>query len=130
MYLVDTNIFLEVLLSGARKERCKALLMELRDGVKRAIVTDLTIHSIVVIMDRLERLRELRTFLESLPSYKGLHIHHTTLRDEIRAVEIAGEKGLDMDDAIQFSSALTVKAEAIISYDKHFDGLEMPRIEP
>jgi predicted nucleic acid-binding protein len=35
-----------------------------------------------------------------------------------------------MDDAIQYSAALSVKAEYIVSYDKHFDGLEIPRKTP
>ena len=130
MYLVDTNIFLEVLLGRAKRDRCKSFLRELRDGRKRGIVTDFTIHSIIVIMDRLRRLRELRVFLRSLLGYKGLHIYQTTLWDEVKAVEMAERWGLDMDDALQYSSALTAGVEAIVSYDKHFDGLEIPRIEP
>lgn len=130
MYLVDTNIFLEVLLSRTRKEECKKLLRSLRDGKKSGIVTDFTIHSIIVTMDGLNRLKELKTFLLSLLAYKELHIHHTTIADEVRATEIAVERNLDMDDAIQYSSALSTNADAIASFDKHFDGLEIPRVEP
>mgnify|MGYP001101272936 CR=1 FL=1 len=130
MYLVDTNIFLEVLLSRTRKEECKKLLRSLKDGKKRGIVTDFTIHSIIVVMDGLNRLNELKTFLLSLLAYKGLHIHHTTITDEVKATEFAVERKLDMDDAIQYSSALSANADAIISFDKHFDGLNIPRVEP
>ncbi|MEM2654100.1 MAG: PIN domain-containing protein, partial [Nitrososphaerota archaeon] len=49
---------------------------------------------------------------------------------EIKAVELATETGLDMDDAIQYYAALSVNAEAIVSYDKHFDNLKIPRREP
>ncbi len=52
MYLIDTNIFLEVMLSRGRKEYCKELLRRLRDGREEGIVTDFTIHSIIVIMDK------------------------------------------------------------------------------
>ncbi len=31
-----------------------------------------------------------------------------------------------MDDAIQYYAALSIKAEAIISFDKDFDGLKNP----
>ena len=48
MYLVDTNIFLEILLARRRKDECKKLLSQLRDGKKTAIVTDFTVHSIIV----------------------------------------------------------------------------------
>ncbi|MCK4478091.1 type II toxin-antitoxin system VapC family toxin [Candidatus Bathyarchaeota archaeon] len=130
MYLVDANIFLEVLLSRARKEECKKFLRSLRDGKKSGIVTDFTIHSIIVIMSGLNRLNELKTFLLSLLAYKGLHVHYTTLTDEVKATELAIEQNLDMDDAIQYSSALSANAEAIISFDKHFNGLKIPRKEP
>ena len=73
MYLVDANIFLEVLLSRTRKEECKNFLASLRDGKKSGIMTDFSVHSIIVIMDGLNRLRELKTFLSSLTAYKGLH---------------------------------------------------------
>ncbi|PIU59908.1 hypothetical protein COS86_01755 [Candidatus Bathyarchaeota archaeon CG07_land_8_20_14_0_80_47_9] len=130
MYLVDTNIFLEVLLSRARKEECKKLLKSLRDGKNSGVVTDFTIHSIIVIMDTLNRLKELKTFLLSLSAYKGLHIYHTTIADEVKATEIAVNQKLDMDDAIQYSSALSTHADAILSFDKHFDRAKIPRIKP
>lgn len=130
MLLVDTNIILEVLLSRAKKAECKEFLKTLGDGKKNGIVTDFTIHSIIVIMGSLNKLNELKTFLLSLQAYKGLHIHHTTIADEVRAIEIAIQQNLDMDDAIQYSSALSTNAEAIISFDKHFDSLKIPRKEP
>jgi predicted nucleic acid-binding protein len=73
---------------------------------------------------------ELRVFLLSLLGYKGLHIYHTTIAGEACAAEIAERQKLDMDDAIQYSSALCVKAEAIISFDKHFNNLGILRKDP
>ncbi len=81
-------------------------------------------------MDELNKLNELKKFLLSLTGYKGLHIHQTTLTDEVKATELATAQNLDIDDAIQYSSALSANAEAIISFDKHFDGLKIPRVEP
>ncbi|MEA2089723.1 MAG: type II toxin-antitoxin system VapC family toxin [Thermoproteota archaeon] len=130
MYLVDTNIFLEVLLSEDRKDECKRFLRLLRDGKKSGMVTDFTIHSIIVIMDQFSKLKELKTFLLSLLAYKGLHVYFTTVGDEVRAVEFAVEQNLDMDDAIQYSCAFKAKADGIVSFDKHFDGLKVPRLEP
>ena len=130
MYLVDTNIFLEVLLARSRKEYCKKFLRELREGKKEGIVTDFTIHSIIVIMDSFKKLEALKVFLQSLAAYKGLHVFFTSLSTEIKAIEHAIGKGLDMDDAIQYSAALSTNTECIVSYDKHFDGLEIPRKTP
>jgi predicted nucleic acid-binding protein len=50
--------------------------------------------------------------------------------DEGKAVEIAAEKGLNMDDAVQYASALSSNVDSIVSFDKHFDGLEISRLEP
>src|SRR3990170_3200746 len=130
MYLVDTNVFLEVLLARSRKEECKKLLSQLRDGKKTALVTDFTVHSIIVTMDSLGKLAEPRTFLTSLTAYKGLHVHHTNITDEIKATQTAIQNKLDMDDAIQYTTALTTNAEAIITFDKHFSNLKIPRKEP
>ena len=130
MYLIDTNIFLEVMLSRRRKGECKRLLEMLRDGRVEGVVTDFTIHSIIVLLDGLRRLKELRAFLASLTAYKGLYVYTTSVAEEVRAVEIAEEEGLDMDDAIQYSVALSVNADAIVSFDRDFDGLKIPRVEP
>ena len=130
MYLVDTNIFLEILLARLRKDECKKLLSQLRDGKKTAIVTDFTVHSIIVTMDSMNKLTELRTFLTSLTAYKGLHVHHTSITDEAKAIEVAIHNKLDMDDAIQYTTAIATNAEAIITFDKHFNSLRIPRKEP
>ena len=130
MHLIDTNIFLEILLGRRRKEECKRLLKRIQMGKETGVVTDFSIHSIIVIMDSFKKFRELKTFLTSLTAYKGLHIYTTSLSDEIKAVELALKQKLDMDDAIQYAAALSLNAESIISFDKHFDGLKIPRKEP
>jgi len=130
MFLVDTNIFLEVLLLQPRTEECEKLLSLFRDGKKTGLITDFTVHSIIVIMNNVNKLNELRIFLSSLTAYKGLSIYHTNINDEIKAAEIAIQNSLDMDDAIQYTTALAINAEAIISFDKHFNNLKTPRKEP
>ncbi|MFQ6086182.1 MAG: type II toxin-antitoxin system VapC family toxin [Candidatus Bathyarchaeia archaeon] len=130
MYLVDTNIFLEVLLSGSKRGECKLFLGYLRDGVRVGSVTDFSIHSIIVVMNQLGRRDGLKTFLQSLTAYRGLSIYPTSLADEIRAIDLAAETGLDMDDSLQYASALSTEAECIVSFDKHFDGLKIQRREP
>lgn len=130
MYLVDTNVFLEVMLSGPRKNVCKHFLNLLRRGEETGIITDFSMHSIMVIMGGFTRKRELRTFLTSLSAYKGLNIYTTTLSEKVKAVDASLEKGLDIDDSIQYSVALTLGVKGIVSFDKHFDGLDIPRLDP
>ncbi|MHA1582164.1 MAG: PIN domain-containing protein [Candidatus Baldrarchaeia archaeon] len=83
MYLIDTNIFLEILLSQKRKDECKKLLSMLRAGKIEGAVTDFTIHSIIVLMDNFGKLDELEVFLSSLTAYKSLHVYVTSIFDEV-----------------------------------------------
>ena len=96
MYLIDTNIFLEVMLKREKSKECKKLLKLLKDGKVKGIVTDFTIHSIIVILDRFKKLEELKKFLLSIRAYKGLYVYNTSLGCEAKAVDIAKETGLDM----------------------------------
>ncbi|MGQ4892014.1 MAG: type II toxin-antitoxin system VapC family toxin [Candidatus Njordarchaeia archaeon] len=130
MYLVDTNIFLEVMLSQERKEECKRLLRAIKNGKITAVITDFSVYSIMILMYRLKKVDEIETFLSSLVAYRGLHIYSLSLMDKINVVRVVKEKGLDVDDAIQYAVGLALKVKGIISFDKHFDNLEIPRLEP
>lgn len=130
MYLVDTNIFLEVMLSQARSKECEVFLKSVKEGVSKAFITDFSIYSIMIIMSGLSKLDELKVFLSSLSAYRGLAIHRNGLKELLRAVETMKEKRLDLEDAIQYSAAMSLGVKAIVSFDKHFDGLEVPRAEP
>ena len=57
-------------------------------------------------------------------------MYPTSISEEVDAVDLAAECSLDMDDAIQYSSALSAKIDTIVSFDRHFDGLKVPRVEP
>lgn len=52
MKLVDTNIFLEILLSQSKSESVKKIFYELNKNHEPFIVTSFTIHSIIVILER------------------------------------------------------------------------------
>ena len=130
MYLVDTNIFLEVLLAGPRKNECIQFLTAIKNGVKVGVITDFSVHSILVIMEGVGKREQLKIFLGSLLAYKGLRVYATELTDEIDAIDVSYDVKMDLDDAIQYHVASKLKAEAIVSFDKHFDGLKIPRLEP
>jgi predicted nucleic acid-binding protein len=86
--------------------------------------------SIMVIIASFAKKKELKTFLSTLSAYKGLSIYTTTLLDKVKVVDISLKNNLDIDDSIQYSAALTLDVKGIVSFDKHFDRLEIPRIEP
>lgn len=62
MFLVDTNIFLEVMLSRSKEEECERFLDQLKTGEELGFVTDFSIHSILIILGNLGKKGELKTF--------------------------------------------------------------------
>lgn len=130
MFLIDTNIFLEVMLGRAKRKACIEFLNAVKTGGEKAAVTDFTIYSIMIILDARGKLRELDRFLRSLSAYKGLTLYATSLEDKLEAVELAVSGEFDMDDAVQYASARSLGAKAIISLDRHFDDHVIPRMDP
>ncbi len=47
-----------------------------------------------------------------------------------RPALLAERIGRDFDDTLQHFVAKKLGAEAIVSFDRHFDGLDLARIEP
>ena len=132
MYLIDTNIFLEVLLKQERSERCKVFLYKILTGELEAIVSDFSIYSIVIRMEHENRgTEQIKKFLSSLESYKGLRIHSLSLHEKICATDLMKEYSLDFDDALQLQAALSNNIKEIISFDDDFDSIQIiKRIEP
>ena len=130
MLLIDTNIFLEVMLAQAKRKECVEFLDAVKTGEQKAAVTDFSLYSIMIILDGREKLRELDRFLRSLSAYKGLTLHATSLRDKVHAVELAADGEFDVDDAVQYASARNLRAKAIVSLDRDFDNREIPRRDP
>jgi predicted nucleic acid-binding protein len=130
MLLIDTNIFLEVMLAQSKRKACASFLNAVKENREKAAVTDFTIFSLMVILDGRRKLRELDRFLRSLSAYKGLTLYATSLEDKVAAVELAASGEFDVDDAIQYASATSIRARAIVSLDRDFDNHEIPRIEP
>ena len=130
MLLIDTNIFLEVMLARTKRRACIDFLESVKTGRERAAVTDFTIYSIMVILDSQGKLRELDRFLHSLSAYKGLALYAASLEDKLDAVELADNNEFDIDDAVQYASARSIGAKAIVSLDKDFDDHDIPRRDP
>lgn len=98
--LVDTNIFLEILLNQAGRKRCEALLQ----GDKGAAwMSDFTLHSIGVLLFRQKRPELFNKFAaDTLPQFTILSLSEAGYS---KLAEINTRHGLDFDDAYQFAVA-------------------------
>jgi predicted nucleic acid-binding protein len=128
LILLDTNVFLEVLLRRKDAVKCKELLDRLSRGELEGVVTHFTIHSIEALIGKHQG--DTVSFLRAVEQTSGLFVYDTTVADEV-AVSLLSEKiGRDFDDALQYYVAKKLGANTIVSYDRHFDGLDIPRSEP
>ena len=128
MILIDTNIFLEMLLGRSKAEQCKTLLDMISEGRAESAVTHFSIHSVETVMRK--KAGVLTSFLRALDQTVGLYVFDTTLADEVSASILTGTTKLDLDDAIQYYAAKKLGAAAIVSFDQDFDDLDIPRLEP
>jgi predicted nucleic acid-binding protein len=100
MLLVDTNVFLEILLGRDKKERCKTFL---DTNIGNLHITDFSLHSIGIILFRYRKEGVFRNFVEDvLPNIRLL-----TLPIELYSELVTVIKSLnfDFDDAYQYSVA-------------------------
>lgn len=129
-YLIDANIFLEVLLARENKDECVSFLKKVEEGEVKAFVSSFIIHAMEVILINLGKAKELETFLEVIGNFKGLSVYSTKIEEEREAIEIISQEGLDFDDALQTYIARKLNTQ-IVSFDKHFDRVKgIRRVEP
>lgn len=99
-YLVDTNIFLEILLGQPNSARCKQFL---QDNAGQCGLSDFSIHSIGVITFRGRRENCYQAFLQDIfPSLALLHLDKSSYPTLLNA---HATFGLDFDDGYQFALA-------------------------
>lgn len=127
MILLDTNVFLELMLGQRKAKDCEALLDAVSRGKIEAVVTHFTVHAVEAVLGSGE---PLLTFLRNVENSLGLTVFETGIAEEISAGMLTKAHSLDFDDALQYYVAKRLGAEAIVSYDKHFDKLDIPRVEP
>jgi len=84
MYLIDTNIFLEILLDRENKESCKKFLIRVEKGEIVAIITTFALHSIAIILEKLKGLKAYGKFLKTILNFEGLRVYSTTLIDDVK----------------------------------------------
>jgi len=100
MFLVDTNVFLEILLRQDKKESCKKFL---DNNIGNLNFTDFSLYSIGVILFRYGKEDIFQKFVEDvMPNVKLLSLPMKLYRE---IVDVRKSLNLDFDDAYQYSTA-------------------------
>ena len=126
MYLADTNIFLEALLGQDKKEDVQSFLQNI--DLSTIFITDLSLHSIGIILYRLRNFALFSSFLDDI-IVDGVGILSLPPED-LKTLELTADKfNLDFDDAYQYAVAAKYGMQPI-SFDTDFDRTERKRKEP
>lgn len=126
MYLLDTNIWLELLLN---REKAKNVIRFL-DFVKDSdiYVSSFSMYSICIFLSNINKFDTLIRFVNDL-SENNVEIINTNLIDIHNIIAIEKSYDLDFDDALQYFVAISNKL-TLISYDKDFEKTPLGRITP
>lgn len=113
-HLIDSNIFLEILLQQGAKERCKQFLQDHNTG---CCLTDFSLHTIGVLLFYHDQEKVYGDFLQDvLPQLELLHLP----KSEYEKIAVVHAKyNLDFDDAYQFVNAQHYNLE-LVTMDKDF----------
>lgn len=116
-FLLDTNIWLERLLEQAKSKEVKKFLDQI--PLEQIFISDFTLHSIGVILFRLDRPNVLREFLEDVFQDGLVKVLSLNPLDQLDLIDLRGRLQLDFDDAYQFRVAEKFEL-TLVSLDKYF----------
>jgi predicted nucleic acid-binding protein len=126
-YLVDTNIWLELLLNQEKSEVVSEFLRIIPPT--QLFVSDFAIHSIGVILSRLKKLDTLNLFLNDL--FINGQIEQISL-EPLDLIDVAyniKKYNLDFDDSYQFTLAEKF-AMTLVTFDKDFKVVGLKKKTP
>lgn len=127
MYLVDTNVWLELLLKQEQYQQALAFL-EAVDSAELAI-TDFALDSIGVILVSKKKPSVFEDFLSDIMVDSAILRIRLEVPDFKQAISIHRQHGLDFDDAYQYVAAEKHDL-TIVSFDAHFDRTPRGRQTP
>jgi len=118
MFLLDTNIFLEILLKQDKKEDCKKFL---DDHIGNLNIIDFSLHSIGVILFRYGKEEIFQKFIDDvLPNTRLLALPVERYRE---VVSVRKSLDLDFDDAYQYNMAKYYGLK-VVTMDRDFQKIK------
>ncbi len=118
MYLIDTNIFLEILLEQAKKETCKHFLANHSGKLK---ISDFSLHSIGVILFRSGKTDVFEMFVRDVLPNVTIVTLSTPGYDSLP--QEADRKKMDFDDTYQWKIA-EENVFTLVTMDQDFKAVQ------
>jgi hypothetical protein len=127
LYLLDTNIFLELLLNQKESGSVRALLST--KNPEELGISDLAFHSIGIILYQKNAQHLFSDFIEDLFGDGGIIVFALGSDDMKRLEHVSLSFRLDFDDAYQYVVAEKFDL-ALVSFDADFDRTDRKRPTP
>jgi len=127
MYLVDSNVWLELLLEQERAEEVDQFLQIV--GTDELWITEFTIYSMGIIMTRLNKNDIFKDFLSDVLEDSGVKRVCLSISDLKRVIQVGKIFRLDFDDSYQYVAA-EKNDLYLVSFDTDFDRSEIERKTP
>ncbi len=118
MYLIDTNIILELLLNQTRSDEVDKFLRTI--PLENLYISDFSVYSIGILLLKQKLQDVFMQFIEDFLLDGGVQVKRLSLQDMVTIVNISKRFNLDFDDAYQYVTAEKYNL-TIISFDKDFD---------
>lgn len=125
--LIDTNIFLEIILDQEKAADAKALL---RLAAEHDLyITDYSLHSIGLLLFRRKQHDIFQKFVQDITVNAGVSVLSASVDDLEVIVAASRRHNLDFDDAYQYGLA-EKNGLTLVSFDSDFDRTERGRKTP
>ena len=127
MYLLDTNLLLEILLAQERAEEVKEFLQ--RSPREHLFLSDFSLYSIGIQAVRRGLSDAFVKMVEDLILQGRIRVVSLSPNEMSLLVHSAEQFRLDFDDAYQYALA-SQRGLQIVSFDAHFDRTDLGRKTP
>ena len=117
-FLVDTNIFLEVILEQEKADEAKSFLEKTNEH--DLFISDYSLHSIGLLLFRKKKYDAFSNFLSDMISNAGIIMTALSTEDMKAVINSAQRFTLDFDDAYQYAVAETY-GMIIVSFDRDYE---------
>lgn len=125
--LIDTNVFLEIILEQQKADEAKTLLSHAADH--EFFVSDYSLHSIGLLFFRRKQHDVFQSFLRDLTVNAGVALASLPTSDMQAVIDAAKKYNLDFDDAYQYVAAAKYGL-TLVSFDSDFDRTQRGRKAP
>jgi len=118
MYLLDSNIFLELLLDQDKADDVEKLLRSIRG--EELCISEFSLYSVGIVLFRQKLYDIFVRFVDDLILTGGIRLLKLAPEDVKQLAEVAQRFNLDFDDAYQYTIAERHDL-TIVSFDSDFD---------